>query len=95
MTMEQEIIKDKLGLLKLAQTLRNVSEASKVMRDICNGGYRSKELLKTGGEIALQKIFRRKPNLKNGADEDIQKVVLALALEKPSQVQLNGTISCA
>ena len=39
MTQEQKIIKNKLGLLKLAQTLGSVSEACKVMRKLPRLGH--------------------------------------------------------
>lgn len=84
----QSIIKHKVGLLNLAEELGNVSQACRLMGVSRDTFYRVKEAKETGGMEALLHKNRRIPNLKNRIDENIERAVLAFAVDNPAAGQV-------
>ena len=84
----QRIIKNKLGLLKLAEELGNVSKACKVMGFSRDTFYRYHSAMEQGGVEALLDANRRKPNVKNRTDEATESAVVEFALDYPAHGQV-------
>ena len=82
------IIKNKVGLLNLAQELGNISQACKVMGFSRDTFYRYQNAVEEGGVDALINKSRRKPNVKNRIDPTIEDAVVKLAIEEPAWGQV-------
>ena len=83
-SLNQSVIKHKLGLLNLATELGNVSQACKVMGRSRDTFYRYKAAVEDGGVEALFDANRRKPNRKNRVEETTESAVVAYAVEQPA-----------
>jgi transposase InsO family protein len=84
MNTTQKLIKNKMGLLNLAEELGNVSKACKIMGYSRDTFYRYRELVDEGGFDNLIEKTRSKPNLKNRIDPEIERTVNDFAIDQPA-----------
>jgi hypothetical protein len=75
MNVETKLIKSRLGLLGLAEELGNVSLACKYLGYSRDTFYPYKELFAEGGEEALREMSRKKPNVKNRIEQEIERLI--------------------
>jgi Winged helix-turn helix len=93
-SVQQNVIKHKVGLLDLAAELGNVSRACKVMGFSRDTFYRYQSAMENGGIDALIDANRKKPNPKNRVEEAAELAVAAFALEQPAfgQVRVSNEL---
>ena len=91
MTVPQKIIKNKLGLMNLAEELGNVSKACRVMGFSRDSFYRYRQLVDEGGVENLQEQTRRKPNLKNRVSEETEAAIVKMAIDQPQFGQVRAS----
>ena len=85
MTSQEKIIKNRIGLLRLAEELGNVSQACKYLGYSRDTFYRYKEVFETGGIEALREESRRgKPNFKNRICAETEARILTLSIDQPA-----------
>ena len=85
---QQKIIRNKLGLLNLAEELGNVSRACKVMGYSRDTFYRYKSASEEGGLEALLETSRiGKPNHRNRTAPEVEERVVSMATELPAYGQ--------
>ncbi|GLZ23306.1 hypothetical protein Bpla01_68340 [Burkholderia plantarii] len=87
-SLNQHVIRHKIGLLNPATELGNVSKACEVMGLSRDTFYRYQNAVAEGGVDALFDSNRRKPNPKNRVDESAEIAVLAYAIEQPTHGQV-------
>jgi len=84
MTKGRKKVSSKVGVLALAEQLRNVTEACKKVGFSRGSFYRFQRLYKSGGEASLEVASRHKPIPSNRVDPAIEAAILRLALAEPT-----------
>ena len=86
---QQKVIRNKVGLLRLAEELGHVSRACQVMGYSRDTFYRYKQAAEEGGFEALVEQSRKgRPNLRNRTAPEIEEAIVALATDEPALGQV-------
>lgn len=91
MTVQERIVKNKMGLLELAEYLKNVSEACKINGVSRQHFYDIKKAYEEHGMEGLKDKTRRKPCIKNRVAPEIEEAVMRMSYEKPAYGQLRAS----
>jgi transposase InsO family protein len=91
MTHSQKLVRAKMNLIDLAEFLKNVSEACRVMGVSRQHFYDIKQAYDEGGIEALKEKNRHKPNRKNRIAPEVEEKVVALAYEFPAYGQVRAS----
>ena len=81
MTTQERLIRRKTDLLELAEYLKNVSKACRVMRVSRQHFYDIKKAYEEHGIEGLREKSRRKPCLKNRVAPEVEAAVVQMAYE--------------
>jgi len=87
-SLNQNVVRHKIGLLNLAIELGNVSKACKVMGLSRDTFYRYQNAVADGGIEAPFEASRRQPTPKNRVEEATETAVIAYATEQPAHGQV-------
>lgn len=87
----KRVIKNKVGLLNLAEELGNVSKACKVMGFSRETFYRYQRAINDGSIESLTEKSRKKPNHKNRTDEVTERSVIDFSIEFPAYGQTRAS----
>lgn len=85
------VIKNKMGLLNLAQELGNISKACKVMGFSRDTFYRYQKAVENGGVETLLSQSKRTPNIKNRVAQEVENSVVKLSIEQPAWGQVRAS----
>ncbi len=88
MTQDQYVIRRKLNILELGETLGNISEACRRLNISRQHHYDIKSAVAEEGIEGLLEKSRKVPRVGNRVAPEIEKKVLAYSLEFPTQGQV-------
>lgn len=84
MNLQQKVVKNKLGLLSLADELGNISQACKILGYSRDSFYRYRTMVDEGGAEGLFEKSRRKPNFGNRLCTAFEEAILKITLQYPT-----------
>lgn len=94
-SLNQNVIKHKIGLLNLAAELGNVSKACKMMGMSRDTFYRYQNAVAEGGVEAQFDANRRKPTIKTGSTRSSKLPLSPMRLNNPRMDRYASATNCA